>query len=390
MTNEFQLAGYLAWKEIWRNKGRFFLVSLVIALITLLVLFIAALGEGLGNGNREYLSKLDSELIVFQENADLVIQSSRLPTSKVNAIRRVEGVAQAGSFAYASAAIVVAGEEEPVKIALLGLEANEPGTPVAVEGRQFRRNLADEVIIDSNTAYRSKLKVGDTLVLRSSQAEKEKTFDLTVVGIAEGQQLGLQPTVFIPIQTWEEVRPKSSAEIGNKTPTPNVVIIKTSKGFSPDEVKANLLSEIEKIEVGTLQEVIEALPGYTAQQSTLNTQGAFTLIIGILVIGGFFQIQVLQKVGQIGVLKAIGTTTPTVAIASIIQIVLITTIGVFIGSFLTFLLSLGFPPSIPIVFNGFTSLIAIIALMAIGPLGGLVSIQYASRIEPLKALGLSS
>ena len=49
----FFLAFYLALKEIWRNKGRFFLVSLVIALITLLVLFIAALGEGLADGNRQ-------------------------------------------------------------------------------------------------------------------------------------------------------------------------------------------------------------------------------------------------------------------------------------------------------------------------------------------------
>ncbi len=43
MKNIF-LAIYLALKEVLRNRGRFLLVSLVIALITLLVLFIAALG----------------------------------------------------------------------------------------------------------------------------------------------------------------------------------------------------------------------------------------------------------------------------------------------------------------------------------------------------------
>ena len=47
--NNISLAAYLSWQEIWRNHGRFLLVSTVIALITLLVLFIAALGEGLGN-----------------------------------------------------------------------------------------------------------------------------------------------------------------------------------------------------------------------------------------------------------------------------------------------------------------------------------------------------
>jgi putative ABC transport system permease protein len=108
------------------------------------------------------------------------------------------------------------------------------------------------------------------------------------------------------------------------------------------------------------------------------------------VIGGFFQIQILQKVAQIGVLKAIGTTNKVVAATFVIQIFLITAIGVLIGSLLTFLFSLTFPPTIPIVFNGQTSAIAIVALLLIGPLGGLVSIRYAVRIEPLKALGLSS
>ena len=46
IMNNFFLAFYLALKEVFRYRGRFLLFSLVIALITLLVLFIAALGEG--------------------------------------------------------------------------------------------------------------------------------------------------------------------------------------------------------------------------------------------------------------------------------------------------------------------------------------------------------
>ncbi len=110
----------------------------------------------------------------------------------------------------------------------------------------------------------------------------------------------------------------------------------------------------------------------------------------MLVIGGFFQIQILQKVAQIGVLKAIGTANLLVAAASVIQIVVVTVMGVAIGAVFSFLFSLTFPPTIPVVFNGATSALAIAALLLIGPLGGLVSIRYAVRIEPLKALGLSS
>ena len=65
-------------------------------------------------------------------------------------------------------------------------------------------------------------------------------------------------------------------------------------------------------------------------------------------------------------------------------------IGVAIGGGLTYLFSLSFPPTVPIVFNGVNSALAVVALLLIGPLGGLVSIRYAVGIEPLKALGLAS
>ena len=67
---------FLASKEMWRNRGRFFLVSLVIALITLLVIFLAGLAEGLGSGNTEFLSKLEGELILYQEQANLSASAS--------------------------------------------------------------------------------------------------------------------------------------------------------------------------------------------------------------------------------------------------------------------------------------------------------------------------
>src|SRR5512139_1397935 len=95
MNNVF-LSFYLALKEVFRNKGRFLLVSLVIALITLLVLFIAALGEGLANGNREYISNLDAQLIVFRDKSDYIISASQLEPITVRAVRRVDGVDAAG------------------------------------------------------------------------------------------------------------------------------------------------------------------------------------------------------------------------------------------------------------------------------------------------------
>lgn len=390
MKQIYSISTYLAIKEIWRNRGRFLLVSLVIALITLLVLFIAALGEGLGNGNREYISKLNADLIVYQEKSDFLIQASRLGKDRLAQIRRIEGVADTGLLGTANATILLSDQQEPLKIALLGVQPGHIGEPAVSEGQQLSTDLAREVIIDKNTAIRSDLSVGDTVTLRVTQGTRDEFFELKIVGISDGQQYALQPSIFVPFYTWDRIRPKSEAEVNASTLVANVILVKLEESEQTETMRTVLENRVDKIETATKTEAIQALPGYSAQQSTLNTQGGFTLFIGILVIGGFFQIQILQKVAQIGVLKAIGTANPVVAISSIIQISIVTLIGVIIGGVFTFLFSLTFPPTVPIVFNGTTSAIAIIALILIGPLGGLVSIRYAVRIEPLKALGLSS
>jgi putative ABC transport system permease protein len=261
---------------------------------------------------------------------------------------------------------------------------------MVVEGQQLSTDLADEVLIDSNTAYRSGLAVGDILTLRVTQGTRDEFYTLRIVGVTDSQQYALQPTVILPFNTWDRVRPKSEAEVNNPNPVANVILVKLSDPEQVSETSERIQAQVSNVEAATLKEAIQALPGYTAQQSTLNTQGGFTLFIGILVVGGFFQIQILQKVAQIGVLKAIGAANPVVAWASIIQISVVTIIGVSIGGLLALLFSFTFPPTVPIVFNGTTSALALVALLLIGPLSGLVSIRYAVRIEPLKALGLSS
>ena len=380
------LAFYLALKVVFRNKGRFLLVSMVIALITLLVLFIAALGEGLANGNRQYIANLDSQLIVFLEKSDFIIPSSRLETNTARTVRRVDGVADAGPIYTSSTEIVSL--EEPLKVSMLGVEPGRPGMPEIIEGREFRGGEARETVIDKNVALRSDIKVGDEIEIRSTQGTDDQFFTLEVVGMVDGQSYAFQPTIFVPVTTWEKIRPQSEADLNSDTPYPNIIAVKVQNPDQIELVKARLLANVPNIEVADLATTINNVPGYSAQQGTVQTQGFFTLLIGVLVIGGFFQIQILQKVPQIGVLKAIGSSNGVVGWASVIQIVVVTAIGVGIGGVLTYVFSLFLPATIPFVFDGVRSIAAVILLLLIGPFGGLVSIIYAVRIEPLKALRL--
>jgi putative ABC transport system permease protein len=380
------IATYLALKEVFRNRGRFLLVALVIALITVLVLFIAALGEGLSDANRQYVANLDAQLNVILEKSDYSITASRLETNTVKSVRRVEGVADAGPIYTSNSEIVSL--PEPLKISMLGVEAERPGMPPLLEGRYFRGGEAREAVMDMSVAQRTNLQIGDEIEIRSTQGTEDEFYKLKIVGLVDKQAYFFQPTIFVPAATWELMRPQPEADLNSDTPYPNIIAVKLEDPTQVEAMKLRLMERVPNIEVADIETTINNIPGYTAQQGTVQTQAVFTLLIGILVIGGFFQIQILQKVPQIGVLKAIGSSNFVVGLSAVIQIIFVTAMGVGIGATLNYLFSLGLPPTIPLAFNGTRSLIAIVLLLFIGPLGGMVSIIYAVRIEPLKALRL--
>jgi putative ABC transport system permease protein len=380
------LSSYLALKEVWRYRGRFLLFSLVIALITLLVLFIAALGEGLGNGNREYLSKLDGQLVVFLDKSDYIISASRLDQSTLRSVRRQAGVEAAGPISASNTSILL-DADKVLKVSLIGIEPGMPGQPAVTAGQIFRGD-AREVIVDANVLERSAIKIGDEITIRSTQGTEDQFYTLKVVGTTSGQSFFFQPAIFVPSTTWEQIRPKSEAELSNNKPVINVVVVRLTDPKNIEAMKAQLAANIQRIQIADIPTTVLNIPGYSAQQSTVQTQGGFTLLIGVLVIGGFFQIQILQKVPQIGVLKAIGASNAAVGMAAVIQIMVVTAMGVAIGGSMTYIFSLFFPPNVPLVFNGVASLGAVLALLLIGPIGGMVSVIYAVRIEPLKALRL--
>jgi putative ABC transport system permease protein len=378
---------YLALKEIWRGRGRFILFAMVIALITMLVLFVAALAEGLGSGNREYIQKLNADLIVYQSKLDLNAGASRIGVSKLNEVRRVEGVEAVGPIGVASVVLTENGEKV-LNVALVGVEPGMPGEPPAFEGRNLGGRRANEAVLDRNVALRAKVGVGDTITIKAIQDTKEEFYDLEVVGISDGRQYSLQPSVIVPFRTWDEMRPQGAA-LPNAELVANLVGVRVAEGSDLEQMAQRIESQVTDVEVVDRVTAYESTPGYSAQQSTLNTQRYFALLIGILVIGGFFQILTLQKVAQIGMLKAIGASNLVVGTAAIIQIIAVTVIGVGLGAAFSLALSLGFPPTVPIIFSPAAVSAAVISLLLIGPIGGLVSVRYSLKVEPLTALGLA-
>ena len=297
------------------------------------------------------MEKLNGELVVYQANVDLSIAASRISRSRLGEIRRVDGVKDVGQIGTSNATILQE-DGEVLDVSLLGVEPGKPGEPPALEGVGLARNRSNEAIIDANTAARTGLGVGDMMTIKSIQGTEEKEFELLVVGVSDGRQYFLQPSVFLPYLTWEKVRPQGDGPPAQGELVSNIIAVRLDDPANAEAMAERIEDQVRDVEAVDRTTSYEATPGYAAQQSTLNTQRYFTLVIGILVIGGFFQIQTLQKVAQIGMLKAIGAPNTVVALAAITQIVAINAIGVILGTIGSLLLSLTFPVAVPIVFTG--------------------------------------
>ena len=381
---------YLAGREVWRNRARFATFAGVIALITVLILFVAALGEGLGSGNREFLEKLNAQLLVYQDTSRLSIPASILQRDLLGDLRNIEGVRDAGPISFTGVAVVDAQGMRPMDVSLMGVEPGKPGEPPVMLGRGLLRKSAPEVIIDSTVAEMYDLAPGDMITVRTPQGNENSFYDLQVVGVTDSRKYAIRPTLAVPFVTFERLHPGADPSAPINATTFNVAALWLDDPSQAVSVANRVDSLVRRVEAVDIVTAYENVPGYSEQQSTLLTQNYFALLIGVLVIGGFFQIQTLQKIPQIGMLKAVGTPNKTVFVATLAQIILVNLIGVALGALVTFGLSLTFPPNIPIVITPASFSQAVGSILAIGPVGGLVSIRMALKVEPLTALGLSS
>ncbi len=385
------IALHLALTEMIRNKLRFVVIFLIIALITLLVLFTAALGDGLAQSTSEYLDNLDADLIVFQSEVEYQIPASRLGRSRLNEIRRVPGVAAVGPIGVSSATIIAV-NGEPLKsldVALIGVEPRLPGTPAVFAGSTLADSRAAEVVIDRHVVDRLALPLGATITVKVVQAMKEQHYDLQIVGYTEGSKINFTPGIFVPLRRWDQIKPQERVGGSNSDDLSfNVAAVKLDGTVPATATAKELMARVSRIEVIDPVTAYEETQGYRDMQSTLSLQQGFVLVIVVLIIGSFFQIQTLQKVAQIGMLKAIGTSSGMVIGTLLIQVMVTLLVGLSVGGVVVWLLAQALPTGIPLVFSGTKIVVAILSILIAGPLAAMVAVRTILKIEPLRALGL--
>ncbi|OFR27439.1 peptide ABC transporter permease [Staphylococcus epidermidis] len=307
--------------------------------------------------NTEGIEKWNADAIILKKDANQTVEQSLFNISKVqNTYEQSTTLKQQG--------VIISNHHHEENALLFGVTHKSFLIPPIIKGHQVESS--NEVVIDQSLADKG-FKIGDILSL--SQSDEK----LKVVGIVESAKYNASPVLFSNNKTIEKLNPKLSKD---KT---NAIVVKDSNWKNH-----KLNKDLESI---SISQFIKNLPGYKAQNLTLNFMIVFLFIISATVIGVFLYVITLQKTHLFGVLKAQGFTNGYLAKMVFAQTFILSLIGTIIGFLLTLLTGTFLPSVVPIHFNLLTMLIYGIVLIIISLLGSLFSVLSIIKINPLKAIG---
>lgn len=363
--------------EIRRRKVQFALIGLIVTLITYLVLMVNGLGIGLSELSGRALKNFDADAIVYGETANLSVIRSELGADTVAAASQLPGVTASTPLGYFGVNIRKedgTASSKAKSAALLGFDLGSIGQPKVVAGNNLTASDRDGLLADKTFLKATGLEVGDSVTL----AYRLTSSSFRIVGEIDEGAFFFQPTVYVLRTTWQEIRYSGGAA---ERPEASIVLLKgnglagqTGPGF-------------EVVSKGTAFRNIE---GVSAQQSTVDALMFFGYLIGALIIGVFFYVLTLQKVAQIGVLKAVGASSGFVVRQILVQVLALALGGVIIAVPLAWATNLALqqlPGQVPIAFTPNAFFITSIAMLATALVGAVFSARQAIKVDPIIALG---
>ncbi len=348
---------FLAWNEIKRNKLKFSLIIGVLIMISYLLFLLSGLASGLMNMNREGIDKWQADAIVLNKDANETVEQSSFNKDDVrNTYDKQTTLKQTGVIASNGNA-----EENAL---LFGVTSDSFLVPDMIEGKKVK---SDNEVVADETLKDKGFKIGDKLSLSQSDEKLE------IVGFSESAKYNASPVLFSNNSIIQKINPSLDKD------TTNAVVVR-DKNWN----KQDLNSDLEAIEI---ESFVENLPGYQAQNLTLNFMITFLFIISATVIGIFLYVITLQKTNLFGVLKAQGFTNGYLAKVVLSQTFIIAMIGTLIGLALTLLTGAFLPSVVPVKFDVTTLLVYGVVLIIVSLLGSLFSILTIRKVDPLKAIG---
>ncbi|MRR12334.1 ABC transporter permease, partial [bacterium] len=243
------------------------------------------------------------------------------------------------------------------------------------------------------TAKLDGVELGDTITLTPID------YEVRVVGFTENRRYVMVPTLFVQLPTWEEIHVGTvlgrSTAIGSSDEeaarietqfagASSVAAVDLAEGVTVDDLAREFEGEFE---VATPVEAARAGNGMPEMILAVGGIQWVSIVIGALLVGVFFYITTLHKTSQIAAIKAIGASSAFLYRQLVLQIVILVTVAIVLGSALALGMGSQMPPAMAFDPDPARWGVTILGVYATAILGSLFSLRNILKIDPATALG---
>lgn len=356
---------FLALKEIRYSKLRYGLIIGIMFLIAYVVFILSGLASGLSWEFKKVIVDWEASSVILSEDANETFAASQLTREDLN---RVDVQEKAPIGLYNS---VISGKGEKINVSVFGTEKDAFLLPDILEGHMFSKN--NEIVISKNLSEKG-YKIGDRVKLGRSDEE------LTIVGIIPETFYTVTPVIYTSLDTFTNMKFANQPFASEGEKPINIIVGKENNPII-DNQSGTKMSKL------TTEEFIENLPGYSAQNLTLNSMIYFLFVVATAIVGIFMYVITLQKTAIFGVMKAQGISTGFIAKSIIAQAFIVGIIGVCLAFVLAYGTSFILPDAMPFSVELTQWLIYSGILIIVTVLGGLFSIRTVTKVDPISAIG---
>jgi len=393
----------MAWASLIANKLRSLLTMLGIIIGVAAVIALVSIGNGVKQDIEDSISSLGSNLLVVLPGAPRTpgarpSQGSMksLKISDYEAIAKLEGVKAASPMTNGSYVVIYQNKNWTTSVAGVNANFQDVNNWTMTSGRFFS---------DKNVQNRERVAVVGQTVVKNLFADEDpvgkeirvKNIPFRVIGVLKSKGNGTMgndqdDTVLIPYTTSME-RVEGIDYLRRV-----YVVAKDDEGI--DRLQAdieNLLRVRHNIKDTNLDDFnIQNMK--SIMETVAQTTGTFTLFLGAvaaisLVVGGIgimniMLVSVTERTREIGVRKALGATYSVIVTQFLIEAVVISLMGGFIG----IAFGIGASKVIGMV-SGMSTIVSVPTIimsfafsMAIGLIFGIYPARKAAKLNPIDAL----
>ena len=393
----------MAWASLIANKLRSLLTMLGIIIGVAAVIALVSIGNGVKQDIEDSISSLGSNLLVVLPGAPRTpgARSSQgsmksLKISDYEAIAKLEGVKAASPMTNGSYVVIYQNKNWTTSVAGVNANFQDVNNWTMTSGRFFS---------DKNVQNRERVAVVGQTVVKNLFADEDpvgkeirvKNIPFRVIGVLKSKGNGTMgndqdDTVLIPYTT--------SMERVEGIDYLRRVYVVSKDDESIDRLQAdieNLLRVRHNIKDTNLDDFnIQNMK--SIMETVAQTTGTFTLFLGAvaaisLVVGGIgimniMLVSVTERTREIGVRKALGATYSVIVTQFLIEAVVISLMGGFIG----IAFGIGASKVIGMV-SGMSTIVSVPTIimsfafsMAIGLIFGIYPARKAAKLNPIDAL----